>query len=209
LQLAEFIEEAAEGEEWDVRGQKVIELGAGTGLAGIVSCLAGAEEVIISDYPAPEVLANIRGNVERNVLARGAGKIKEGKGMVGKINVNGHEWGVLDDEFSRENKGAFGRILVADCLWMPWQHENLRTSIGHFLLGGGRAWVMAGFHTGREKMRVFYEEDALKGAGLEVERIWERNADGQERDWKFDRGVEDVTERKRWLVIAVLKRIGD
>jgi hypothetical protein len=89
---------------------------------------------------------------------------------------------------------------------MPWQHENLLKSIGWFLSREGRAWVVAGFHTGREKMRGFYEEDALRKVGLEVEVIWERNADGAEREWVTDRGIEDVTERKRWLVVAILNR---
>jgi len=38
-------------------------------------------------------------------------------------------------------------------------------------------WVVAGFHTG-EKMRGFYDEGMLTKAGLEVERIYEKNAEG-------------------------------
>jgi hypothetical protein len=82
----------------------------------------------------------------------------------------------------------------------------LLRSIRWFLSVDGEAWVVAGFHTGREKMRGFYEESALEEAGLRIERIWERNAEGLERDWVPDRGIEDVTERKRWLVIGILKR---
>lgn len=192
VQLAAFMEEG--GAAWSVRGQRVLELGAGTGLAGIVAALSGARDVAITDYPAPEVLANIRGNVERNV------------GKRADASVQGHEWGVLDDGFAMSGKEAFGRILVADCLWMPWQHANLLRSIRWFLSVDGEAWVVAGFHTGREKMRGFYEESALEEAGLRIERIWERNAEGLERDWVPDRGIEDVTERKRWLVIGILKR---
>jgi EEF1A N-terminal glycine/lysine methyltransferase len=199
LQLAEFIEE--ERERWSVKGEKVLELGAGTGLAGIVAGLAGAKEVVISDYPAPEVLANIKSNISRNIEPR-RGKTQG----IGKVKVEGHEWGVLEDEFARENREGFGRILVADCLWMPWQHANLLGSIRWFLREDGRAWVIAGFHTGREKMRGFFDDTVVKEAGLGVERIWERNAEGVEREWVTDRGIEDVTERKRWLVIAILKR---
>lgn len=186
---------------WDVRGLDVLEVGAGTGLGGLVACLEGARRVVVSDYPAEEVLGNITANVERNITARR----KEGLEL-GSIEVRGHEWGVLDDGFAVENRGAFARVLVADCLWMPWQHGSLRRSIAWFLSEGGRAWVVAGFHTGREKMRGFFGEEALRGDGLVVERIWERNADGVERVWVEDRGVEDVTERKRWLVVAVLKK---
>ena len=212
LQLAEFIEDGSSsgdngGEggdngsgrcEWDVNGQRVLEVGAGTGLAGLVAALRGAKEVVLSDYPAQEVLVNLRANVQRNVSTRAKDKVAE-------IRVQGHEWGVLDDDFSKAEKGGFGRILAADCLWMPWQHENLLRSISWFLAEGGRAWVVAGFHTGRAKMRGFFEDEAVRAAGLEVERIWERNAEGAEREWVTDRGVEDITLRKRWLVIAVLK----
>lgn len=200
LQLAEFIED--DEARWGVKGERVLELGAGTGLAGLVAGLVGAREVVISDYPAQEVLDNIRANVKRNIEER------EG-GIEGLVRVEGHEWGVLVDTFSVENEGAFGRLLVADCLWMPWQHGNLLKSIRWFLKEDGRAWVVAGFHTGREKMRGFYEEAALVEAGLEIEKIWEKNADGTEREWVTDRGIEDVTERKRWLVVAILKRRHD
>jgi EEF1A N-terminal glycine/lysine methyltransferase len=198
--LAEYIEEGEE-EEWSVKGENVLEVGAGTGLSGIVSCLRGAKKVVVSDYPAKEVLANITSNIKCNVFSR-----REKGEELGQIEVQGHEWGVLNDSFAVENKGKFSRILVADCLWMPWQHDNLRRSIAWFLSEEGRAWVVAGFHTGREKMRGFFKEGACRGDGLEVERIWERDAEGVERGWVENRGREP--ERKRWLVVAVLKKAG-
>jgi predicted nicotinamide N-methyase len=202
LQLADFIE--GDG-KWDVRGKKVLELGAGTGLAGLVAARAGAEEVILTDYPAPEVVANIKKNVEKNI-PEDMRVAKEGKGP--NCWVHGHEWGEVseDDSFVRDHKASFDIILVADCLWMPWQHANLMKSISWFLKPDGKAWVVAGFHTGRAKMANFFVSESLAEHNLEVESIVEKDPNGHEREWVFDRGIENVTERKRWLVISVLKK---
>jgi nicotinamide N-methyltransferase len=216
VQISVFLEDALDSENgeieglgkgvsWAVQGKRVLEVGAGTGLGGIVATLAGADEVVISDYPAPEVLKNIQKNVDKN--------IPEATRKAGQVCVQGHEWGVFSHErdggWAEREKCRFDRIIVADCLWMPWQHGNLRKSIAWFLAEGGRAWVVGGFHTGRERMRGFFEAAELSQEGLEVERIWERNAAGTEREWAEDRGNEDITERKRWLVIAIVKRLGD
>lgn len=44
--------------------------------------------------------------------------------------------------------------------------------------------------------------------GLYVEEIYEEDADGVRREWakEKDGGTENVTERKRWLTIARLRR---
>ncbi|RAL68700.1 hypothetical protein DID88_007406 [Monilinia fructigena] len=163
LQLAEFFEEGdgkrGGRERWEVTGERVLEVGSGTGLAGIVTALMGAEEVVLSDYPDEGVLANLRTNVAKNIESNG----------FGDVTVQGHEWGVVDDGFSVKNKESFSRVIASDCLWMPWQHENLLKSIRWFLKENGRAWICAGFHTGRELMRGFFEEEKLAAAGLEIE----------------------------------------
>lgn len=78
----------------------------------------------------------------------------------------------------------------------------------HFLTldGNGRIFAIAGFHTGRAKLASFFDE-ALEG-GLEIEKMYEENADGLRRPWLKERdgGFEDHNERKKWLVIAMLKR---
>ena len=77
----------------------------------------------------------------------------------------------------------------------------------HFLMDpGGRVLAIAGFHTGRTKLASFFQ--IAEEEGLEVEEIYEEDAEGVRREWAKERdgGRENVTERKRWLVIAVLKR---
>lgn len=45
-------------------------------------------------------------------------------------------------------------------------------------------------------MRGFFEEK-LAAAGLEIESIYERNADGVEREWVMDRREEDRDKTAR------------
>lgn len=163
-----------------------------------MSVLAGAEEVVLSDYPSPAILANARSNLERNVP----------KEQQRKLTVQGHEWGVLTDHFSKAYANYFSRILCADCLWMDGEHYGLAQSMEHFLSrkDDARVWVIAGFHTGRAKIVSFF--DIAAQAGLGTEHIWERDADGNEREWVRERngGQEDAAGRNKWLVIAILKR---
>lgn len=191
---------------FDITNLTTLELGAGTALPSLLAALLGARRVVVTDYPAPAVLANLRENADRNLRpelsphARAAGDVE--------VEVEGHAWGELATPWAERRRRAFDRVLACDCLWMPWQHDNLLRSIEWFLKEDreARCWVVGGFHTGRANMRDFFREERLAGVGLEVERMWERDCDGNEREWAWDRGVEDVGERKRWLVFAVLRR---
>ena len=54
----------ADAPPWaDVRGRRVIELGAGTGLPAPVAAAAGAAHTVVTDYPDPDILANLAENV--------------------------------------------------------------------------------------------------------------------------------------------------
>ena len=204
---------------FNVRGKKCLELGAGTGLPSIMASLLGAKEITVTDYPSEVILSVLRANVAANTipdlspLARNT-NVADHMDVSSPVRLHlqpgvvfGHEWGVLTDDFSQSNCHAYDRLFVCDCLWMPWQHFTLLASIAHFLADNAeaRCWVLAGFHTGREKMRDFFRADTLLPNGLEVERIWESECDGKEREWSWDR-EDDISERKRWLAVASLRR---
>lgn len=153
---------------------------------------------MISDYPAPGLLANIQANAKRNIPAQ----------LLERALIESHEWGVVDDEFSNGHAHYFTRILSADCLWSSGQHHSLTKSMLHFLSfnATARVWVVAGFHTGLANVSSFFE--VAVEAGLEIEEIWERDINGGERKWmkEQDSKFEDITERKKWLIIAILRR---
>lgn len=173
---------------------------AGVGLGGIAAALAGASPTVLTDYPAPAVLATLRQNVADNIKGESA--------AAARCEVQGHEWGMLDSEFPVADRGRFTRVLAADCFWMPHQHANLVASMLHFLSPepSARIFAIAGFHTGRAKLAGFFDE--ARERGLEVDEIFEEDAEGRRREWMEERdgGREDHAERNKWLVISILKR---
>ncbi|KAK6434982.1 hypothetical protein LTR95_008837 [Oleoguttula sp. CCFEE 5521] len=203
LKLAELISlpRVASDGVWSVEGKRVLELGAGVGLGGIVATLAGADEVAITDYPASVVLKNILRNVDANLP----------RGVRGRTSVEGHAWGVLDTAFATAGHHRYMRILAADCYWMQDQHESLVQSMLHFLSPepAARVFAIAGFHTGRARLAAFFEIAARHG--LVPEDIYEEDVHGLRRSWAEERdgGLENHTERKKWLVISRLRKKPD
>ena len=128
--------------------------------------------------------------------------------MEAVYRIEGLEWGDLDSALAIEFSHHYDRIMAADCLWMPSQHLNLVRTMLQFLTEdpGGRVFVVAGFHTGRAKVASFFEVG--QGEGLEIQEIYEEDSEGVRREWtsRRDDGSREFTERKRWLVIATLKR---
>ena len=173
----------------------------GTGLAGLIAAHSGANEIVISDFPNSEILGAIKENVEENIC----------KEVQKHVTVQAHEWGDLEDDFSKAHANHFTRILSADCLWMAGEHLNLARSMLHFLAHGNsaRVWVTAGFHTGRSIVAQFF--DVAVDAGLAIEKIWEQDVHGNKRIWtrRPASNTENATDLKRWLVIAILRRNSD
>ncbi|TLD36914.1 hypothetical protein E2P81_ATG02696 [Venturia nashicola] len=175
-----------EEKKWNVKGERVLELGAGV-------CRA----VTITDYPSPAIIQTLTENVAKNVPTY----------LNPHVSVEPHKWGELDTPFALSHQSYYTRILAADTLWMSMQHTNLAKSMLHFLSQDqdARIFVIAGFHTGRARMAPFFEE-TVEEEGLEIEDIFEMDANGIRREWKPAAPEEMSGERKKWLVIARLKR---
>lgn len=156
-------------------------------------------QVAVTDYPAQPILDTIKTNVAKNVS----------EAVRSRVTVEGHLWGSASTPFETTNAHKYTRILAADCLWMPWEHESLAQSMLHFLSPSpeARIFCIAGFHTGRAKVAPFFEE-VVPQQGLEVEEIFEMDANGDRRPWLVERdgGLENFSDRKKWLIVARLKR---
>ena len=177
----------------------------GTGIAGMISAVTGAERVVISDYPDPSIIANIEKNVKTNVEEGGLLELHQKK-----IDLLPHVWGSLSSPKVIAEQGKFSRILCADCLWIDGEHDNILRSMNHFLTRRGRVWVVAGYHKGDGNVAAFL--NAVGRFGFCVESIQEHHDDGTERDWHPEttgvwKGGRGAAELHDWLVVAILKRV--
>ncbi|KAF3491607.1 uncharacterized protein GIQ15_01124 [Arthroderma uncinatum] len=217
--------------QWSVKGHRILEVGAGVALPSITSALAGAESVVVSDHPsAPGLFGPIQSNIRNNLPQH----------LVERVAIQPYQWGVFDEttikadgdelesrhvskmaHFAAANKGRFSRVICADCLWMPAQHENLIQTLLWFLTpsesssssssssSSGMAWVVAGLHTGREIVANFFRKAVA--AGLVIDKIWERDMNATEemdqaREWGPVREDEGPENRARWCVVAMLRQ---
>ncbi|KAF2721175.1 hypothetical protein K431DRAFT_224728 [Polychaeton citri CBS 116435] len=196
IKMAELI--SGGRSEWSVHGERVLELGAGLGLGGIVSILTGAQETVISDYPDPTALQTILQNTSKALSIRPRSN----------YSVQGHIWGELDRGLALSHNHHFTRVLAADCCWEAGQHSKLVDSMMHFLAfePSARVYAVMGFHSGRADVAAFL--DVARKAGLETEHIYEEDVELKRREWvrRDDGGRKDASEWRKWLVIARLKR---
>ena len=107
---------------------------------------------------------------------------------------------------------SFSRIIAADCFWIPDRHVDLVRSMCSLLDVDtkSRVLVVAGLHTGRTVIAHFFRIAEEMGLIPDEDGIQEKNLiDGSFRRWQESIVEEDNVERKKWLVIAKLKRDKD
>jgi EEF1A N-terminal glycine/lysine methyltransferase len=190
IMMSEFISEDA---DWRVEGKRVLDLGAGTALASIVSVLCGAKEVMACDYPDSRLLESAKFNIAKNVP----------KGSQGRVSVRQHLWGCVDDKLARENENKFDVIIASGCLFFEDQHVNIARSMAHFLKKDldATVYIVSGFFLGRQKLETFFQVAFVEG--LSVITMFERDALGETRDCYVDcpDTPEEILERG-WLLVA-------
>lgn len=158
-----------------VADRTILELGAGTGLPAITAALIGSANVVVaSDYDEPQLVRELRDNVRRNLR-----HLEEEQRR--RCKVVGHIWGKDTEELldclPPRGPGKFDSILLADCLWDPLSHADLLKTVLSVLVHDGRARVnvIAGLHTGREKVTSFIRRAyraGLRLAPLERPDVW-------------------------------------
>ena len=113
--IADYLED---NREKLVENKSVLELGAGAGLPSLTCAVLGASQVVVTDYPEPDLIDNLRYNVAHNDLYHGGCRIA----------VEGYLWGnavqSLTSHLIHPSDG-FDIIILADIIFNHSEHEKL------------------------------------------------------------------------------------
>jgi EEF1A N-terminal glycine/lysine methyltransferase len=154
----------------------VLELGAGAGLPSLVCAKLGAQKVVVTDYPDPDLIENLEYNISANI------PVEEGKER--NISALGYLWGAnpapllshIPTTTSSEAQG-FDLLLLPDLLFNHSQHRALLSSVQRTLKKSTSAQALVFFTPYRpwlyEKDMAFFELAASEEGGFEVEKIVE------------------------------------
>lgn len=107
------------------KDRRVLELGAGGGLPGIVTALNGATKVVLTDYPDDALTANLEYNVDENVRNEDIRK---------RVAVEGYVWGKNTKPLleairtSQDIEARYELIILSDLVFNHSQHDALLTT---------------------------------------------------------------------------------
>eukprot|EP00656_Telonema_subtile_P057407 TRINITY_DN9433_c0_g1_i3.p1 TRINITY_DN9433_c0_g1~~TRINITY_DN9433_c0_g1_i3.p1 ORF type:complete len:220 (+),score=43.71 TRINITY_DN9433_c0_g1_i3:205-864(+) len=137
-------------------GTTVLELGSGTGLAGMVAARAGAR-VTLTDLEDPKILGNIRAAVGHNGL---------------DCEVMPLEWGVVSPSLLRVAEHPPQTLIGSDCLYEPKEFEDLLFVVAFLLEAGSQRFITSYQH--RSASRSIWhllEKWKLSAVELDIDEI--------------------------------------
>ncbi|KAJ3288184.1 nicotinamide n-methyltransferase [Borealophlyctis nickersoniae] len=150
-------------------GKRVLELGAAASLPSIICTINGANKVVITDYPDPELLNNMQFNANANApdaLAKGI------------IKIEGFQWGQPPDYLFEALGGPderFDLILLADLIFNHNQHVQLLDSCKACIAPGGQVITTFTHHVVKwlDRDLKFFELAVAEPFNFKVEKLYE------------------------------------
>ncbi|KAK9560559.1 Protein N-terminal and lysine N-methyltransferase efm7 [Aspergillus fumigatus] len=113
---ATYIEEKASSL---VEGKDVLEVGAAAGVPSIVSAVKGARTVVMTDYPDPDLVENMRYNASLSAAIIPSSS---------SLHVAGYKWGDPVEPLTAylpEGSNSFDLLIMADVVYSYQEHPNL------------------------------------------------------------------------------------
>ena len=142
----------------NVKHQHVLELGSGTGMAGIVAAKQQAASVVLTDYQ-PQILENLHYNVSANI-----------SDDLCRVQVQKLDWNdALSHSDNPINNPQYPVILAADvCYQMEHGQSFAKTCKHHLMPASGRAHIILCL---RDKFQkdIEYWEECMVQSGLMLE----------------------------------------
>ncbi|CAI4046979.1 hypothetical protein N7582_003956 [Saccharomyces uvarum] len=120
-----------------IKGKTVLELGAAAALPSVICALNGAQMVVSTDYPDPDLMENIRYNIKTNVPEE-----------LGNISAEGYIWG---NDYTPlltniNSNGKFDLIILSDLVFNHTEHHKLLKTTKDLLAENGKALVVFSPH---------------------------------------------------------------
>jgi EEF1A N-terminal glycine/lysine methyltransferase len=187
---AKIVSDYFEDDHSRVRGKEVLELGAAAGLPSLVAGILGARKVVMTDFPDPDLVANMQKNIDE------CDETVEPRGHIAEtIDAAGFVWGAepepllarlpsgTDDDGSGIAPAAssprFDVLVLADLLFRHSEHGALVKTIRE-TLRRSRSAVAYVFFTSYRPWKQHLDMaffDVARADGFEVEQVVERRLD--------------------------------
>ncbi len=187
-----IISEYFETHPHEVRDRCVLELGAGAGLPSLVCAILGARKVVVTDYPDPDLVDNMK----KNIFACELIPTAEDNPQESIIVADGYVWGAdpahLLAHLQTVGSSKFDVLILADLLFRHSEHGKLVSTIEETLCrrSGSKAFVFFTSYRPWLKHKDLAFFDIARERGFIVDKILEKKMD--KAMFENDPGDEDV-----------------